>query len=624
MSKINLLDSSIFNRIAAGEVIENPRSIVKELVENSIDAGADMISVEIRNGGIDYICVSDNGKGIDKDDMPLAFMPHATSKISSVKDLENITTLGFRGEALASIASVTDVEVSSRTPESELGYRIVLSDGKVVDQGECGIPFGTIVTTRNLFANVPARAKFLRKPKAEESSVTEYIIKIILANPTLHFKYTADGELLYKSDGSGIESAVYNVYGAEFYDKMAPISYTMPDISLSGMICRPDYSKHNRTYQTLIVNGRYIVNADISYCIQQAYQNYLMKRQFPAYILYLNLPVDMVDVNVHPNKMDVRFANEKRIKSVIYNAVKAKVDELAVMPTQYASVGSQMSANKQNDTQSDSATDSNVKIGSFRISAFGDNSPHTPAHATHTPKAETKIGETSSIRSTIGNFFTAAFEDNVSNSENTVQENSSVDLDLLFAGVERPRYIGKLFNTYLFVESGNYFYIIDQHAAHEKILYDKLVEQVGREGTAIQDLLIPYIFDVSPSEKVALTDNLKDINALGFKIDPLSGNSFSLYAVPMICADMDFKRFVSLLLDGFDYKKSQTEFIKEKLMQAACKSAIKGEDDLSQSEIDALLDQMRKSESTKFCPHGRPTVIKFSKYDLEKLFKRAL
>lgn len=625
MSKINILDSSVFNRIAAGEVVENPRSIVKELVENSIDAGADAITVEIREGGINYISVTDNGKGIEKEDLPIAFLPHATSKIHDMKDLDAITTLGFRGEALPSIASVARVEMHSRTAENELGYKIVLNNGNITEMGECGSPFGTKIIVRNLFQNIPARAKFLRKPKMEESDISEFVVKIILANPSVKIKYIADDKVIYQSDGNSIQSAVYSVYGGKFFENLAEVSYTAPDIQLFGFIAKPNFTKHNRTYQTLIVNGRYISNADISYCIQQCYQPYLMKRQFPAYILYLTLPPDMVDVNVHPNKLDVRFAGEKRLKGILYHTVKSKVDALATLPTSYSPQfqDAPFIISRQTDI-----VPTKSEIPANPTAVF-----QPIVHTSHFPKQESpvRIGEENIIQTRLTTEFSQAAASNIADAHpsNTLNEKRPLSVEdtqiLSFCDDNLPiRYAGKLFNTYLIAECGQYFYIIDQHAAHEKILYDKLVKQVDAGDTAVQDLLIPYIFDVTATEKVILQEILPEINRCGFKIDPLSGCSFSLYGIPACCADINLQTFVSVLLDNIDTPKKNSDFLKEKLMQAACKSAVKGEEDLSENEINKLITEMQQSNSTKFCPHGRPIIMQCTIADLEKLFKRTI
>lgn len=449
MSKINILDSVIFNRIAAGEVVENPRSVVKELVENSIDAGADTIVIEINGGGIEYICVSDNGTGIEREDMPTAFMPHATSKICSIKDLENISTLGFRGEALSSIASVASVEMTSRCSGNQLGYKIVLQEGKIVDEGECGSPYGTKIIVKNLFANIPARAKFLGNVRSEEGAVTEFVIKIILTNPQLKIKYIADGEIVYQSDGGGVESAIYNVYGKDFLSNMVAVKYVMPDITISGMICKPNFTKHNRNYQTLIVNGRYIVNSDISYCIQQCYMDYLMKRQFPAYVLYIDMPVDMVDVNVHPNKLDVRFSGEKRLKGIIYNFIKENIDALAKEPMEFYNGADNrdvcepitLTPSVIGEHSSDAL--GNVKINSFSLEIDNRKKPF---------EKEIRIAEQSEMAFKLNSYLHNS--DNYSDSK-TVKP--VIAEPIKFFDLYEIKIVGKLFNTYVLVESGDCF-----------------------------------------------------------------------------------------------------------------------------------------------------------------------
>lgn len=332
MSKINLLDSSVFNRIAAGEVVERPCSIVKELIENSVDAEASIISVEIKNGGLDFIKITDNGYGLEKDDLEKAFLPHATSKIKNLDDLNSIMTLGFRGEALTSIASVAKVTMVSKTAVNDLGNYIIIENGAIIEKGECGCPLGTSVTVENLFKNIPARAKFLSKPSAEEAIITDTVSRLIITNYSKSIKYTSNNKIIYQSVGDNLKNAIYAVYGKSFTDNLVPIEYVMSDITLRGFINKPYFTKPNRTYQTLIVNGRYVVNSDVSYCVYNCYQNYLMKRQFPIFIMELNVPPDMIDVNVHPNKLEIKFADGASIKRVIYNTVKNKLTELTSVP----------------------------------------------------------------------------------------------------------------------------------------------------------------------------------------------------------------------------------------------------------------------------------------------------
>ncbi|MDE7395905.1 MAG: DNA mismatch repair endonuclease MutL, partial [Clostridiales bacterium] len=474
MKTINVLDASIFNRIAAGEVVENPRSIVKELVENSIDAGADTITVEIRGGGIAYIAVSDNGKGLSREDMALAFLPHATSKIASVDDLDAIRTLGFRGEALPSIASVASVEMVSRMADNELGYTMALQNGKIMQEGECGAPYGTKVVVRNLFADIPARAKFLRKPQAEEGSITEFIEKMILSNPSIKFKYVADGEIVYHSSGTDAKSALFELYGTRFVDNTEEVLQAQPDVTVRGLIGKPNFTKHNRTYQTLVVNGRYVVNSEFSYCIQQCYQPYLMKRQFPVYLLYIDLPADRVDVNVHPNKMDVRFADERLIKGIVYNLVKKTVDRLAAEPMQFLPpLSDEPFVNEPKPAESAATLQKNEAA-----SAFEPILPKVHAYSAPLPR-ETKVAESTPMRARLNELMR---EYKIESRTNAQPNGASVRIPAM-PKIQPPhyeqadiglqaevRYAGKLFNTYLLIEKNDDVYLIDQHAAHEKLL----------------------------------------------------------------------------------------------------------------------------------------------------------
>ena len=352
MSKIKLLDKSVYNRIAAGEVVERPLSIVKELVENSIDAGATAISVAIEDGGMKKISVSDNGSGILPEDVPTAFMAHATSKIATAADLDGIATLGFRGEALPSIAAVSCVKMNTRVPGSETGFTYCVDNGEVTDAGACGCPFGTSVTVTHLFDKIPARKKFLDKQSKEESAITGTMEKLILANANVSFKYTVNGKVVYSSAGQGVENAIYAVYGKEFFDGLIKTENSEFGITLHGYVCKPSASKHTKGYQTLIVNGRYVISDEVSYWIYGCYMNYLMKRQYPAYVLYLDMPFDLVDVNVHPNKLEIKFADDGIVKKVIVDAVKKKVLSTLMSPAGFAEeVVFDAAKNAENNTQ---------------------------------------------------------------------------------------------------------------------------------------------------------------------------------------------------------------------------------------------------------------------------------
>ncbi len=621
MYKINILDSSIYNRIAAGEVVENPRSIVKELVENSIDAGADKISVEITGGGVEFLRVVDNGCGISEADMPRAFIAHATSKISSIKDLDAIASLGFRGEALASIASVANVTMTSRVEGAEMGNKLIVSHGVEPQMHAVGCPYGTSVTVEKLFENVPARAKFLRKNSAEEADVAELISKLILSNPKISISLTINGELKYQSYGKGVEDALSSVYGASVLDSVKLVQYQAQDISLFGYVGVPSFTKHNRNYQTLIVNGRYVVNNELSYVVQQCYSQFLMKRQFPFYVIYLDLPLDMVDVNVHPNKMDVRFANQKYVRGIIYSQIKQVVEENAYIPP-----------------------DVNVAVVPSVVGAFNEEIVSCGKYATindnsRKDNSRQKIDIANDIKSetSVYNKNFAMFNDksNVLR-EPTLFETWLIEKDYeqnkgdvahaskTFLPEEEITIVGKLFNTYIIVQSGEVVYFIDQHAAHEKLLYDKMVAKVESKTLVTQSLIVPYEFDLQPSDAQILSENLGELENCGFVIKRLKENTFSLLELPLDVVDINVKQFIDSIMSHITYenKVKTIDFIRETVMQNACKAAVKGEDDLSKFEISSLIEMMKGSNSKLFCPHGRPTVLSIKRSEFEKWFKR--
>lgn len=646
MSRINILDSSVFNRIAAGEVVERPCSIVKELVENSIDAEADIISIEIKDGGLTFIRITDNGCGIDRDDLEKAFVAHATSKIKSVDDLNAIMTLGFRGEALTSIASVAKVTMISKTADSEIGNYIVIENGVIIEKGERGCPNGTTVVVENLFKNVPARAKFLSKPSTEESVINDMVSRLIMTNFTKSIKYTVDGKQVYLSAGDNLKNAVYAVYGKEFTENLVPISCTTSDITLTGYVCKPYFTKPNRTYQTLVVNGRYVVNADVSYRVFYCYQDYLMKRQFPVFILHVQVPPDMVDVNVHPNKLEIKFADSAAIQKAIYNTVKNKLKELTCVPKEIALIQEQekhtattivkteFTSSAQRNAESEIAAADNERditktdLGSFftlKSSYLADN-PYTAGARIASPNPSIFFENDSfNSRQPNDSQLSFAFESNPDVSVNTAKNDQSGTVYQTAQLMPFQKFKTCLFDTYIVLEEGETLFLIDQHAAHERILYDKLVKQHTYRNVTSQNMLVPYIFRVTPIENELLKDRLDEINACGFSLSALSDMSYSLSAVPLLCASMKVDYFITLILNGLKNQKyKKLEFINDILMQSACKAAVKGEDKLDSAEIDYLLKQLEANNEVLMCPHGRPLMIKITKAEIEKWFKRTV
>lgn len=605
--KINRLPSEIFNRIAAGEVVECPASIVKELAENAIDAGATEISVSVRGGGIDAITVTDNGCGIDFADMPTAFLPHSTSKISDIDDLDIISTLGFRGEALPSIAAVADVTMTSRTADSETGGKIVYTDGKLASHDECGARMGTTVTVENLFKNIPARKKFLNKPSREETKIFTLIEHLVLANPDIVIKFDSETKR-FSSAGEGLQSAVFAVYGDSVLKNTVAVSFSDPPIKVEGFSCLPTFTKPSKNYQNVIVNGRYVESADVQYAVYSVYSAYLMKRQYPLYVLHITMPFDMVDVNVHPSKMQVKFADTAKVKSAVARAVRD-----GIMPKL-------TDAKKLNDEDfSFEPPPENFGRSHTLLQSFFDASPM--------PEAARVNPSLFSPQPPEGARSNAAAVDPLS-----VDRSETAATDSLYRGdfteksafiPTEARFVGKLFNTYLVLESGDNCYFIDQHAAHEKILYDRLLREYESKRLQTQPLMIPFVFDVAPSDAELINESLGLLEECGFGVSPFGDYTFTLSYLPYECVDIDMNSFVSDLLLLVNSREKSPMILKERLMQAACKAAVKGEiDDLSRSEVDALLAEMTARGITLFCPHGRPIAVCFSKKEIEKWFKR--
>lgn len=613
--KINKLPSEIFNRIAAGEVVESPASIVKELTENAIDAGATEISVSVKGGGIDYIRITDNGCGIDFESLPTAFLPHATSKISSLDDLDTIKTLGFRGEALPSIAAVADVTMVSRVADSEFGGKVAYENGRLTEHEECGAGFGTVITVQNLFKNIPARKKFLNTPAREETKIFTLIEHLVLANPNIVFKFDSDVKH-FQSPGEGLESAVFAVYGDNVLKNTVKVDLQDPPMSVEGFTCLPTFTKPSKNYQNVIINGRYVESQDIQYAVYSVYASYLMKRQYPLFVLHITMPFDMVDVNVHPSKMQVKFADTVKVKSMIARAVKN-----AILP--------KLTAAKQlnDDDFSFSPPHTDVKESTAEygkshtlLRPFFDVSPQAERSnaqqqtifAAEQPSAHTdSVAIDSTGKTTAPEYF-----------DMHTPPADPPKADEAFS-VAQCEYIGKLFNTYIILEHGDNCYFIDQHAAHEKILYDKLLSAYEAKRLQTQPLMIPFVFDVSATDAELINENLEMFEDCGFGISPFGEYTFTLSHLPYECAGIDFRSFVSDLLILVNSREKSPMVLKERLMQSACKAAVKGEiDDLSQSEIDALLAEMTARNITLFCPHGRPIAVCFSKKEIEKWFKR--
>lgn len=658
MNRINILDEKVYNKIAAGEVVEKPASIVKELVENSLDAGASEILIEICRGGIDKIRVVDNGSGIHPDDVKSAFISHATSKIKDVDDLTNIATLGFRGEALSSIASVTKLVMQTKQAEFEEGKQIVIEGGIVKDFCDCIVNNGTIVEISDLFFNIPARQKFLRKPKTEESEITNLVVRYILANPKIRFSYIVDSNLIYKSSGTNLEDAIYIVYKKDVLSNLIKVDYKIDNIRIYGYISKPVYSKSNRTYQTLIINNRYVINNMISSCVQNAYENLLMKGQFPLYVLNFDLPLDSVDVNVHPNKLDVKFENTQKIYGYFYSAIsKALMNLNSVKQVSVFDDLNQKNENKSNFVGKSFGENDNI-VNSDKVfdeklikeiskaenevyqkfenlsdkeNVFCENEIMAKVLTKQLERAKENVLKHQNL--TTNQSQNLEEVDILSNQEENSSQNNSQSFENnfstkqeIFENIDKLNYriIGSAFKTYIFIEINNSIYVFDQHACHERLNYDKFVKAVNSKSLSIQPLLVPYIFETNALETTFLEEKLEIFSTLGFDVSLFGQNCFRVSSVPSILSNLNLKEFFDdVLKDLQSLKKLQAEdLLKEKLSQKACKASVRAGNELSDDEIDLLLSLMQKNNMTLSCPHGRPAVISITKNELEKWFKR--
>ncbi|MBE7074385.1 MAG: DNA mismatch repair endonuclease MutL [Clostridiales bacterium] len=620
---IKLLDKQVINQIAAGEVVEKPASIVKELVENSIDAGATEITIEIKNGGIDYISITDNGCGINKDEVVLAFTPHATSKLEKINDLNSLTTMGFRGEALASISAISKVTMVTKTNQQDTGIKVELEGGEILHSNEVACVTGTKIEVKEIFYNTPPRLKFLRKPKTEENDITSYVEKLILCNEHISFKYIINDKIIYNTISGNIMNNLYSIYGKELAENMLPVKYNIGEYFVSGFVSKPEFSKANRSYQNLFVNNRFCNNALISTAVSNAYENFTMKGKFPVYTLFLHLPQDQLDVNVHPNKLEVKFENTQLVYRVFNDAVfktlsdfnhvrtinEKEVHESTFVPPLIKEPITNINKNEgisfsHNNIAEDAVlekyqkhiVDTNKNRGSFHFELTDNILPQVDIVESDIKLVETK-----------NNTPIKKFE----------QTDFKKVLNIEY------NYIGKVFNTYLIIEHDDKLFLIDQHAAHERQNYDSIMKQLNDNNLKIQDLLIPYTFKTSQAEAAFLDNNLSILREFGIEISEFGYNSFRVSSVPLLIADIDLKIFFDEILDNLSSMvKSPQGILKNRFMQMACKAAVKGGDSLSDSEIKNLLNKLKNETDVLLCPHGRPIIVEITKKQIEKWFKR--
>ena len=630
MANIRILDAFTANRIAAGEVVERPASVVKELVENAIDAQATSIAVEIVSGGIRKIKVTDNGSGIDPEDCLVAFERHATSKIHNPSDIDAIETLGFRGEALSSIAAVAQVELLTRTASSSDGYFVKIHGGSVLEHRAAGSPKGTTMLVENLFYNTPARLEFLKKPAYEAGYVADYIARCIMADPFIAFSLKSDDTVIYRSPGKGdLLSAVYGVYGRECIYSLLPVDYEENGISVKGYITLPEAARPNRNSQSFYVNGRCIQSQQISSAVQEAYGGRLMGRRFPLCVLHLGLPYDAVDVNIHPNKMQVRFKEERAVLSAVESAVMITLGDKTI--SSWHAPQEEPKKEKERVEQEDGVQADLLQRAPKRpaapiirpdiqsVIAARESSAAKGYGVIDLPEEPPAVqpADDSALRAMSVPQLGA--QEEAAPLAQTTASQPAPD----FKSVESFHVVGQLFSTYILVEQGEDAYLIDQHAAHERILYDKLL--LGSAELASQQLLAPVIVTLTNPEYAMLLENQAILEHLGYQMEVRDGGKVKLTAFPMMVEENQGVIFLRDILESLSVRKNFTtpEMRREAIAKTACKRAIKGGDALSEYEIRSLLRQMGDLDELH-CPHGRPVIIRVPRREVDKLFGRVL
>lgn len=634
MRKIAVLSQNTIDKIAAGEVVERPASVVKELVENAIDAGATAITVEIKEGGISFIRVTDNGGGIPKEQVPLAFLRHATSKITQAEDLLQITSLGFRGEALSSISAVSQMEVITKAPEDFMGVHYVIEGGQEKVLEDVGAPNGTTMLVRNLFFNTPARKKFLKTAMTEAGYVSSYMEQLALSHHNISFKYMVNGQLrLHTSGNANLKDVIYGIYGRDITRELLPVQYEVSGLSVSGFIGKPSIARGNRNFENYYINGRYVKSKLLMKAIEEAYKPYMMQHKYPFVCLQYDIHGEDVDVNVHPTKMEVRFKNQSAIYNATYDLITDALAGKEIIPevslTPKPAVGEKQAQIKEEKIPVPEPFEKNRIAEEKPVYA-----PVGLRPASAEPKTESKaepINVNEPIKPTEPEIQAKPEEQKKEafpKEKQAVEKAEQLELfdNRLLSKEARihHRIIGQLFDTYWLVEYDNKFYIIDQHAAHEKVLYERFLKEFAKKEILSQMISPPSLISLNLQESNLLKANLEIFREFGFEISEFGGKEYSIHAVPANIYGVSVQELFIQILDSLEQEHvSKTpDILAERIATAACKAAVKGNNRLSVKEADALIDELLSLENPYNCPHGRPTIISMTKYELEKKFKR--
>jgi DNA mismatch repair protein MutL len=619
MSRINVLDQNTINQIAAGEVIERPASVVKELVENAIDAGANAVTVEIKDGGISFIRITDNGSGIEEDDIPLVFLRHTTSKIRTAEDLLSVSSLGFRGEALSSIAAIGQVELVTKTSDAFTGIRYQIAGGEAKEMEHIGCPNGTTFIIRNIFFNTPARRKFLKSPVTEAGYISDLMVRLSISHPGVSFKFINNNQIKLHTPGNNLlKDIIYNVYGREISSHLLSVEGSISQVTIQGYIGKPLVSRGNRNYENYFINGRYIKSNLINKAIEEAFKPYTMSHRYPFTSIHLKIDSELIDVNVHPAKLEIRFKNGDEIYQLIYQTIKNVLDGRNMIPDIKLTEEKETTAVIKNVPEpfEENRRKTDAQIGFSKPDKFEHSIIYTKDK--NEKINDTEIGKLNEVTSYGGNLVKEA---------QIYKMNQEHSDQLSFLSEEAKishRIIGQVFSTYWIVEYGDKMFLIDQHAAHEKVLYEKTISSLRQKEFNSQLLEPPLILTLSMREEEAVKKYGKLLNQIGFEFEEFGGKEYAFRAVPGDLYGLAKQEILIELIDGLvtEVFSDTPEIILEKIASLSCKAAVKGNHNMSQSEANALIEQLLTLENPYFCPHGRPTIISMSKYELEKKFKR--
>ena len=656
MTAIQILDSATIDKIAAGEVVERPSSVVKELVENALDAGADAITVEIKEGGITFIRVTDNGSGIDSSQIRNAFMRHATSKIRSAEDLTHVVSLGFRGEALSSICAVAQVELITKTKDNLTGVRYVCEGAVEKECAEIGAPTGTTVLVKNLFFNTPVRRKFLKQPMTEGGYIIDLMEHMALSRPDTAFKLVVNGQVKFHTSGNGsLKEVIYRIYGKETASQLLPFEKETKGIKVEGFLGKPILNRSNRNFENYYINGRYIKSSLIAKALEDGYSNYLMQHKFPFTVLHFTIDTEMVDVNVHPTKMDVRFTGGNYLYDFVASSVAAALQQREMIPEAL------LSEEKEEETQKVKVPEpfEQQRTRQFQVmeeqryeavrSPRQDIFIREAAEESLKAMADHMTGQPAAGDKAADDDFFVQIPAGVADSTPALRTEAPTEpaapgtvpapavkaeppkqLDLfeekMLTKENRPRYriLGQIFDTYWLIAFTDKLFIVDQHSAHEKVKYERLMKHYHEKDIVTQTLNPPIVVTLSAKEEATYL-SCKDVFAgLGFEIEDFGGREYALRGVPVDLYGQEEKTLFLSVLDEMSEGSLHKDLtvVEEKLATMACKSAVKGNHSFSFAEMEALIDELLTLDNPYNCPHGRPTIISMSKYEIEKKFKR--